>query len=357
MNRIIIKNYKSINMKKYFFLLSILTQVGFVNAQSNNEKEPYMTRSLSADAIKNVEAKTSGGSISVTGVASSEARIEVYVSGNNNATLSKEEIKQRLDELYNLDIAVANNKLTASARAKENIRDWKKALNIAYKIYVPQNVSSDLSTSGGSIHLANLSGTQTFSTSGGSLHLKTLSGKMDGRTSGGSIHLEDSRDDIDLQTSGGSIHARNCSGNIRLQTSGGSLDLADLKGTIKASTSGGSVKGTAMEGELIAHTSGGNVQLTDLMSSLETSTSGGNITASFKQLGKYVKVNNSAGNVNITLPGGKGLDLDLSGDIANTSFSNFSGKIDDNEVKGKLNGGGVPVIVHAGAGRIRLDIR
>jgi DUF4097 and DUF4098 domain-containing protein YvlB len=112
-----------------------------------------------------------------------------------------------------------------------------------------------------------------------------------------------------------------------------------------------------VEGELIAHTSGGNVNLTDMMSSLETSTSGGRISVSFKQLGKYVKVNNSAGDVTITLPNGKGLDLDLSGNIDNTSFSNFSGKIDDNEVKGKLNGGGVPVTVHAGSGRIKIDIR
>jgi hypothetical protein len=344
-------------MKKHFLLLAFISTTVFVSAQINNEKEPYMTRSLTADAIQSVEAKTSGGSISVTGVASSEARIEVYVSGNNNQQLSKEEIKQRLDELYNLDIAVANNKLAASAKTKANIKDWKKALNIAYRIYVPQTASSDLSTSGGSIHLTNLSGAQSFSTSGGSLHLKSLSGKLDGKTSGGSIHLEDSRNDMDLQTSGGSIHAKNCSGNIRLQTSGGSLELHDLQGTIKASTSGGDVRGSSVEGELIAHTSGGNVRLTDLKSSLETSTSGGNIDVSFKELGKYVKVNNSAGNVNISLPGGKGLDLDLSGNIEKTSFSNFSGKIDDNEVKGKLNGGGVPVTVHAGAGRIRINMR
>jgi DUF4097 and DUF4098 domain-containing protein YvlB len=56
-----------------------------------------------------------------------------------------------------------------------------------------------------------------------------------------------------------------------------------------------------VEGELIAHTSGGNVRLTDMKSSLETSTSGGNIDISFNELGKYVKVNNSAGNVNISL--------------------------------------------------------
>jgi hypothetical protein len=160
-----------------------------LNAQSVNEKNPT-SPAPSARCHSSVEAKTSGGSISVTGVAPSEARIEVYVSGNNNQQLSKKKSSSGLDELYNLDIAVANNKLTASARAKENIRDWKRALNIAYRIYVPQTATGDLSTSGGSIHLTNLSGAQTFSTSGGSLHLKTLSGKLDGRTSGGSIHLE-----------------------------------------------------------------------------------------------------------------------------------------------------------------------
>jgi hypothetical protein len=344
-------------MRKFYLLLAIAVQAGIIHAQSKNEKEPYLTRSLSSDAVKAVEARTSGGSISVTGVTPTEARIEVYVSGNNNKELTKEEIRQRLDELYNLDISVANNKLSAVARSKETIRDWKKALNISYRIYVPQSISSNLSTSGGSIHLNNLSGAQSFTTSGGSLHVKKVSGKVDGKTSGGSIHLEEANDDIDLRTSGGSIHAKNCSGNIRLATSGGSLELDDLKGNIKATTSGGSVRGRGVEGELITFTSGGSINLTDMASSLETSTAGGNISVSFKSLGKYVKVHNSAGNIDLTLPKDKGLDLDLSGTISKTSLNNFNGKMDDNEVKGKLNGGGVPVTVNAGAGKIRLQLQ
>ena len=342
-------------MKQYFLLLLIVTRVITAGAQTHNEKEPYQTRSLSADAIKNVEAKTSGGSISVTGVSPSEARIEVYVVPNNNAKLTKEEIRQRLDELYSLDISAANGKLTAVARTKENIRDWKKALSIGYKIYVPQQVRTDLRTSGGSIHLENLSGEQSFTTSGGSLHVSKISGRMDGRTSGGSIHLEDSRDEIELSTSGGSIQATNCTGNIRLSTSGGSLDLSNLKGTIKATTSGGNVRGGNVEGELIAFTSGGNIHLRDLASSLETATSGGNIDVAFRQMGKYVKVNNSAGNIDLTLPKNAKLDLDLSGRIAGASFANFDGRIDDRKVKGKLNGGGVPVTADANSGRIRLE--
>jgi hypothetical protein len=344
-------------MKKYglFFLLAV--QNCLVMAQ---KEEPYMTKSLSNESIKNVIVQTSGGSISVTGVAASEARVEVYVYPNNNnrTNLSKEEIQLRLNELYNLDINVSNSKLTAIAKSKEQIRDWKKALNISFKVFVPKEISSELSTSGGSISLVNLSGNQDFSTSGGSLHLDKLSGKVNGRTSGGSIDLENSKDDIELTTSGGSIDARNCEGKLRLSTSGGSLDLRDLKGDIRATTSGGSVDGKTISGELITHTSGGSIHLTEISASLEASTSAGSITVSIKELGKYIKISNSGGNVDLELPKNKGINLELSGTRIKTDhLESFSGKIEDDEIDGKLHGGGVPVTVKAGSGRISLALK
>src|SRR6476661_5802931 len=297
-------------MKKYllFFLLAALQ----FSVKAQKSDKPFMTKSLSNESIKDVEVETSGGSISVSGVAATEARVEVYITSNNNKELTKEEIQQRLNEKYNLNVSVANNKVTATARQKEKITDWKKALNISFKVFVPKNVSTDLSTSGGSISLNNLSGNLKFSTSGGSLDLDNVSGNVDGRTSGGSIDLRNSKDDIDLSTSGGSIDAKNCEGKLRLSTSGGSLDLKDLKGDIRATTSGGGIHGSDIEGELIAHTSGGSIHFSDLSCSLETSTSGGNIDVSIKQIGKYIKISNSAGNIDITLPKNKGLDLDLS---------------------------------------------
>jgi hypothetical protein len=347
-------------MKKYFlFLLLAVLQLS-ARAQFKSDKEPFMTKSLSNESIKNVEAQTSGGSISVSGVTNtSEARIEVYVSANNNRNeLSKEEIQQRLNELYSLNISIVNNKLTAVAKSKERTNDWKKALNISFKVFVSKNVSTDLTTSGGSINLVNISGSQDFTTSGGSLNVDNVSGKVNGRTSGGSINLENSKEDIELTTSGGSITARNCDGKLRLSTSGGSLHLKDLKGDIRATTSGGSVEGSSVEGELIAKTSGGSIHLSDLSCSLETSTSGGNIDVSITQLGKYVKISNSAGNIDLVLPKSKGMDLALSANKIKTDhLDNFSGKVDDDEVSGKLNGGGVSVKVSTSSGRIYLGLK
>src|SRR5688572_11142808 len=223
-------------MKKYFLFFLLAAQSCLVMAQK--DKEPFMSKLLSNESIKNAVVQTSGGSISITGVSASEARIEVYVYPNNSnqSNLSKEEIQQRLTELDDLNINVTNNKLTAIAKSKEQIRDWKKALNISFKLFVPKDVSSELTTSGGSISLVNLTGNQDFTTSGGSLHIDNLTGKTNGRTSGGSISLENSKNDIDLTTSGGSIEAKNCEGKLRLITSGGSLNLKNLKGEIRATT-------------------------------------------------------------------------------------------------------------------------
>jgi len=345
-------------MKKHILFLMLAAQSCLAIAQK--DKVPFMTKSFSNETIKNAEVQTSGGSITITGVAAAEARVEVYVYSNNNnqSNLSKDEVQQRLNQLYDLTINVTNGKLTAIAKSKEQIRDWKKALNISFKVFVPKEISSELSTSGGSISLVNLSGNQDFSTSGGSLHINNLSGKINGRTSGGSIDLENSKNDIELTTSGGSIEAKNCEGKLRLSTSGGSLNLKDLKGDIMATTSGGSVNGKTISGELVTHTSGGSIHLTDISSSLEASTSAGSITVSMKELGKYIKIKNSGGNVDLELPKNKGIDLELSGSRIKTDhMENFTGKIQDDEIDGKLNGGGVPVTIKAGSGKIYLALK
>ncbi|HLX92940.1 MAG TPA: hypothetical protein VKR32_14750 [Puia sp.] len=342
-------------MKKHLALILGLFAVAIIHAQSSNHETLYMTKSLANDAIKNVEAKTSGGSIDVRG-GGDQPRIEVYITSSNGRNLPKDEIDQRLKEYYNRDISASNNKLTAIAKNKIRISNWHNALSISFKIYVPQNASTDLSTSGGSIYLGNLNGTEDFSTSGGSLTVSRVVGKITGETSGGSIDVSDSKDDIDLGTSGGSIEATSCTGKIKLSTSGGSLSLHDLNGDIKANTSGGSVDGKNISGELSAHTSGGSVSLRQLSCSVDASTSGGNIDAEIAQVGKYIRLNNSGGNIDLRIPKNIGYDLKLYGDkISTESFEKFSGTIKENKVEGTLNGGGIPVMADAGGGKVSLS--
>lgn len=347
-------------MKKSLLFLALAFTFSFVKAQFNATKDPFMTKSLTGQTIKNVEVETSGGSIEIIGGSGGNNHLDVFVSANNSRngeSYSKEELQKRLDEYYTLTIKAENNKLTAIAKPKKNNMDWKKGVNVSFRLYIQQNVSTDLSTSGGSISLSNLNGTQDFRTSGGSLRVENLSGKTRGHTSGGSIDLSGSKDDIDLTTSGGSIDARQCNGNLKLSTSGGSLTLENLKGTVNATTSGGSVHGNNIEGALTTHTSGGNINLEQLNCSLETSTSGGNIDVQLNGLKDFVKISNSGGNITLSMPN-KAMDLRLSGGkIKTDKLNNFSGSMDEDEIKGKLNGGGIPVTVDAGSGRITLALK
>jgi DUF4097 and DUF4098 domain-containing protein YvlB len=345
-------------MKKFFFIFLAGLPLCSLNAQSS--RKPFMEKSLAGQSVQQITVGTAGGNISIAGGHDADARVEVYVWGNNgNDDLSKDEIQKKLDEQYDLIISVTDHKLTATAKVKDHFSNWRHGLSVSFKVFVPSDVSSVLRTSGGNIDMKNLSGqTQDFKTSGGNLDLEALSGKITGRTSGGNISLEDSKDNIDLSTSGGNIEASNCHGNIHLSTSGGNLELKLLHGTIHATTSGGNVEGEAIDGELVTHTSGGNVTLRDLTCSLETSTSGGQMEVNMKELGKYLTIDNSSGDVEVELPGGKGIDLQVHGGKVHTSgLSNFKGETNEKHIEGSLNGGGIPVKVDGGSGRVSLEIR
>jgi hypothetical protein len=339
-------------MKKHLLLFFVACQSCVVFAQDS--KTPYMTKSLSGNTIKDVFVNTSGGSISVSGAAGEAPRVEVYIQGNNViGSISKEEIEKRLQN-YELSVTVTGGEVHATAKNKHNFSNWKNSLSIGFKVFVPKQVNTNLNTSGGSIHMDNLSGNEKFETSGGSLHVDKLTGIIKGETSGGSIHVSNSGSDINLETSGGSIEATNCNGKIHLETSGGSLRLTDLKGTIDANTSGGSINANNIAGEFKTGTSGGSINLTNLACALDASTSGGSFHAQFNSVGKYVKVDVS-GHVDLSLPSKQGFDLDLRADRVEANFtSNFSGTKEKEKIEGKLNGGGSSVVIRGN--RINLNL-
>ncbi|MFI5159857.1 MAG: hypothetical protein ACHQHN_01200 [Sphingobacteriales bacterium] len=334
-------------MKRYFVLLIVACQSAIGFGQDN--QTPYLTKPLANDAIRNVKVVTSAGGISVSGESGQQPRIEVYIRGNNNKELSADEIKKRLDENFDMSIEVNNHELQAIVKNKHDHIDWNKdGLSISFKIYVPQQVATDLRTSGGGIHLDNLKGDENIMTSGGGLEIDAVKGVLRGITSGGGINVKNSGDDINLTTSGGGVIAENCNGNIRLRTSGGGLLLKDLKGNINATTSGGGVVGENIEGDLFTGTSGGGIDLKNMNCSLDAHTSGGSLTAQMKKVGKYLKLAANAGNIDLELPAKQGLDLNLNAEkIEQHQFEGFQGDFDERHVHGTVNGGGETVVANA----------
>ncbi|UFH54250.1 DUF4097 family beta strand repeat-containing protein [Spirosoma sp. KNUC1025] len=350
-------------MKRNQFFLTLLgvatiSLTAFATKPTDDRDTPYLTKTFSGN-ISAVRAETSGGSLSVEGGTDMNAKVEMYVRGNNgNNNLDKAEIEERLKD-YDITIAQEGSTIVATAKRRNNDRDWKRSLSIGFKFYTPRKVTTDLRTSGGSIHLASLAGSQKFRTSGGSLHMSDIQGDVNGQTSGGSIHLDrcqaGTSGELDLQTSGGSIEAKSSSGKMRLHTSGGSISLSDLKGSVDAQTSGGSVRGEDINGDLKAGTSGGSIRLANVAGSIDASTSAGGIDVSITKLGQYVRLNTSAGSINVKMPLDKGLTLNLSGNRIKIPLNNFSGDTEKDRIKGTVNGGGIPVTLSASSGSVNVN--
>jgi DUF4097 and DUF4098 domain-containing protein YvlB len=345
-------------MKKLLLLFVCGLPVLVVEAQRDGQ-EPYLQKSFPRGAVHELQCETSGGNISVYGSPTGDARVEVYVQGDNGRwNLSREEIKSRLEEQYDLTVEMQGSKLVAVARSKRNFNNWRHGVSISFRVYTPVAVSSHVRTSGGNLVLKALSGNEDFRTSGGNIDADHLEGTIVGRTSGGNVSISDSHNDIDLSTSGGNMEATRCEGKIALETSGGNVGLRNVKGSIRASTSGGQVDGGQIGGELQAHTSGGNIDLTDMSGSLAASTSGGNIHVNFLSTGKYVDLSNSSGDITVQLPQGQGMDLRISGErVHATALANFRGDQDEHHIRGSINGGGIPVKVDGNGGSVHISFR
>jgi hypothetical protein len=349
-------------MKKFVLLCmgGLAAFAGQAQWDGNHRHEPFVVKTFPRGSVKDLQTETSGGNIAVYGEATGDARVEVYTNSSNNWNdeLSKDEIQKRLDEQYDVVVAMEGGKLVATAHQKHNWdNNWRHGLSISFRIYVPEAVNSKVRTSGGNVDLKGLTGSEDFRTSGGNLDIAQLSGTIVGRTSGGNVTIRDSHDDIDLSTSGGNMDADHCKGKIRLETSGGNIGLRHVEGTVKVGTSGGQVEGGQITGELQAHTSGGNIDFEDVAANLTASTSGGNIHVSFLST-KAVDLENSSGDISLTLPKDQGMDLRISGErVHSTTMNNFRGNVDEHHIDGSLNGGGIPIHVDGNGGEVHLSFK
>ncbi len=340
-------------MKQIILLALLFANLFQMFAQTDT---PFTVKTYPSNEIKSLEIYTAGGGIFVEGGSETNAKVEVYITGNNGRNaLSRAEIEERLEN-YILVYAHVGGLLKLSANKKNNNTNWKNGLSISYKVYLPKNINTELNTSGGGITLRNLNGNLNFSTSGGGLNLTDLSGKINGKTSGGGINLLNCTENVNLSTSGGEISAKNSSGDIKLRTSGGGLKLENMKGNIDASTSGGGIDASHISGDFTTSTSGGSIRLDDIAGNIKASTSGGNIDANISSIDNFLTLTASSGNIKANLPLSKGMNLDIAANkISHPNFNNFDGEIEKNRIIGRLNGGGAKVKIHAGSGNVHLN--
>lgn len=149
-------------------------------------------------------------------------------------------------------------------------------------------------------------------------------------------------------------------GKVDLSTSDGNIDLANFKGEMELRSSDGNETLNATDGNLRATTHDGSIHANGRFDTLELKSGDGSIEVRAENgstLNNGWRLGASDGSIRLQVPQDFAADVDLhthDGHIDLDMPVVTEGKLRENEVRGKLNGGGNLLTIHTGDGSIHL---
>ena len=149
-------------------------------------------------------------------------------------------------------------------------------------------------------------------------------------------------------------------GKVNLRTGDGKIDVAGLKGDIDLHTGDGSINLDGVDGRLHATTGDGHIEASGRFDELGLKTGDGHVNvraSNGSSLAAGWRLETGDGSVSLEVPGDLAADVDLhtsDGHIDLDMPVTTEGKIRQNEIHGKLNGGGSLLTIHTGDGSIHL---
>jgi DUF4097 and DUF4098 domain-containing protein YvlB len=149
-------------------------------------------------------------------------------------------------------------------------------------------------------------------------------------------------------------------GKVNLRTGDGKIELGGLKGEMDLHSGDGSEVLEGVDGKLRATTGDGHIRADGRFDALELKTGDGRVevrAAAGSSLTSGWRLETGDGSVTLEVPDDFAADVDLhtsDGHIDLDMPVTTEGKIRENEVHGKLNGGGNSLIIRTGDGSIRL---
>jgi len=320
------------------------------------DTEDHVRKSVPVSSATRLTLNAEFGSIRVQPSTGRNVEAEVYFQGNPP---SREEFDKMLRD-FSLNVEQQGSEVRVNGTFRNGwtvepffgIFSWHRICHngrcltydwlrgVEYRVTVPREFNTDVSTSGGSISVGDLKGEVRARTSGGSLNFGRIDGPVNGNTSGGSITL-----------AGGK-------GKAVVHTSGGSIRITEVAGDVDASTSGGSITIDRATGRVSAHSSGGGITVREATGAIDASTSGGGVTASLlAQPKEECRLSTSGGSIHVNL--GKdihvNLDASTSGGSVSTDFAvPPTNEHHQHELRAPLNGGGPPLRLHTSGGGISV---
>jgi len=149
-------------------------------------------------------------------------------------------------------------------------------------------------------------------------------------------------------------------GRVDLHTGDGKIELANFKGEMQLRSGDGSLQIDGVDGKLRATTGDGHIRASGRFDDLELKTGDGRVDAraiAGSAITSGWRVETGDGTVTLEVPENLAANVDLhtgDGHIDLDMPVTAEGKLRQNEIHGKINGGGNPLWIHTGDGSIRL---
>ncbi|MGQ8337417.1 DUF4097 family beta strand repeat-containing protein [Sunxiuqinia sp. A32] len=323
---------------KLFTIIVVLTAVLSLNGFSENNR-PSITKTFDLNQPGKLHAVSSGGGVTVQAHDQAKVVIQAFVRKNGKLISPTDRSLDEVLDDFDIDFSKSGSTISAIVKRKSLMNFWRNNVGISLTITVPKEMSCEVSSSGGGLKISGVKGTHEFSSSGGGVKLENTSGTTKASSSGGSVKAANHNGDIRLSSSGGGVSLNGAHGRVYAHSSGGGVHLEDIHGAADASSSGG---GVSVTGEA---------------SSVKAKSSGGSVHVDIRNLTEELYLQSSGGGVSAIIHGGDqlGLDLDLSSGRVNIDLHNFSGTSEKDRVKGSMNGGGIPVYMHASGGNVNVE--
>ena len=158
----------------------------------------------------------------------------------------------------------------------------------------PKGVSLDLSTQGGSIHVADTDGRETkLRTSGGRVTAGAIKGNA--LIVATEVRTQDIGGNAELRGQGGKLQVGNVGGNVLFYTTGGDITTGTVKGSVKADTGSGSVTIRESSGDVIVSTQAGDITSDFVRGAFDGKTENGNIR--IEHVGGWVQAITGVGDI------------------------------------------------------------
>ncbi len=304
-----------------------------------------------------LSVSSSDGNIDVLSSNGKEIQVFYIVKRDNKLlAMNRTEVEQKG---MSIDVSNKGNSLKIDVRYPMGF--WSlHLLNrviVHLKILVPQETECRLTSSDGNISLQDLKSNQQVRTDDGNIRVSHVAGDISAKSKDGNIEISKINGAVSASASDGNIRVKEIDGSSDIQSSDGNLEMEDIDGSIQCRASDGNIELKNVRGDIAVKTSDGNISFTDLSGSLTAQTGDGSINGNILQLKNSLTVKTGDDNIDLTIPDGLGLDLNIKGESLKVPLKDFSGESTDNYIKGKIHDGGISVDITTNDGSIKLEYK